>query len=113
MQSALDRRQAITEVLSDRRFETIENLMAEFGVSRSTIKRDLEILGCSVPIYTVQGNGGGIRVADGWYLSKTYLCDEDEEMLRRLLPGLQPEDQKVMQGILASFAKPKVKESKM
>ena len=79
MQSALDRRQAITEVLSDRRFETIENLMAEFGVSRSTIKRDLEILGCSVPIYTVQGNGGGVRVADGWYAGRRYLRGDQEE----------------------------------
>ena len=112
MQSALDRRQAITEVLSDRRFETIENLMAEFSVSRSTIKRDLEILGCSVPIYTVQGNGGGIRVADGWYAGRRYLRGDQEELLRRLMDGLQPDDQKVMQGILASFAKPKVKEQR-
>ena len=112
MQSALDRRQAITEVLSDRRFETIENLMAEFGVSRSTIKRDLEILGCSVPIYTVQGNGGGIRVADGWYAGRRYLRSEQEELLCRLMDGLQPDDQRVMQSILASFAKPKVKEQR-
>ena len=112
MQSALDRRQAITEVLSDRRFETIENLMAEFNVSRSTIKRDLEILGCSVPIYTVQGNGGGIRVADGWYAGRRYLRSEQEDLLRGLMDGLQPDQQKIMQSILASFAKPKVKESK-
>lgn len=103
MQSALDRRQAITEVLSDRRFETIENLMAEFGVSRSTIKRDLKILGCSVPIYTVQGNGGGVRVADGWHAGRRYLRGDQEELLHRLMDGLQPDDQKVMQGILASF----------
>lgn len=112
MQSALDRRQAITEVLSDRRFETIENLMTEFNVSRSTIKRDLEILGCSVPIYTVAGNGGGIRVADGWYAGRRYLRSEQEDLLRELMDGLQPDQQKIMQGILASFAKPKVKESK-
>ena len=112
MQSALDRRQAITEVLSDRRFETIENLMAEFNVSRSTIKRDLEILGCSVPLYTVQGYGGGIRVADGWYAGRRYLRSEQEELLRDLMDGLQPDQQRIMQSILASFAKPKVKETK-
>jgi hypothetical protein len=28
------------------------------------------------------------------------------------MDGLQPDQQKIMQGILASFAKPKVKESK-
>ena len=41
MQSALERRQEILEVLSDRRRDTVDNLAAEFGVSRSTIKRDL------------------------------------------------------------------------
>ena len=112
MQSALDRRQAIMEALSDRRFETIENLMTEFDVSRSTIKRDLEILGCSVPIYTVQGNGGGIRVADGWYAGRRYLRSEQEDLLRGLMDGLQPDQQKTMQSILSAFAMPKVKETK-
>ena len=59
MQSALDRRQMILEALSDRRQETVENLAAEFGVSKRTIRYDIEILGCSAPIYTVQGGGGG------------------------------------------------------
>ena len=112
MRSANDRRQMILEALSDRRYETVANLASEFNVSIRTIKYDIEILGCSVPIYTVQGNGGGVRVADGWYASRTYLCDEDEEMLRRLIPGLQPEDQKRMQHILSVFAKPQVKEPK-
>ena len=47
MQSALDRRQAMLEMLSDRRYETVANIMHEFGVSRSTVisienkKRDM------------------------------------------------------------------------
>lgn len=112
MQSALDRRQAILEVLSDRRYETRESLAAEFGVSKRTIERDIEILGCSAPIYTVQGGGGGIRVADGWYVGRRYLHSDQEALLRELLPGLQPEQQKTMQRILDSFAIPKVKETK-
>ena len=107
---ANERRQQMLAALSSRREDTIANLAFEFGVSERTIMRDIEELSLSAPLYTVQGNGGGIRVADGWYLSRTYLCDEDEEMLRRLLPGLQPEDQKRMQHILSVFAKPKVKE---
>ena len=63
MQSALDRRQAILELLSDRRQTTLDSLALEFGVSKMTIRRDIEILSCSAPIYTLQGNGGGIRVA--------------------------------------------------
>jgi len=110
MQSALDRRQMILEALSDRRYETLDGLATEFGVSKMTIRRDIEILGCSAPIYTVQGGGGGIRVADGWYVGRRYLHKDQEELLRSLLDGLQPEQQKTMESILSAFAMPKVKE---
>lgn len=103
MQSALDRRQAIMEALSDRRFETLENLATEFGVTTRTIQNDITVLGCSVPIYTVQGNGGGIRVADGWYVGRRYLHSDQEQLLRDLTDGLQPDQQKVMQSILSAF----------
>ena len=106
-----ERRQQIAEILSDRRFETIENLAAEFGVSVRTIKYDLAAMMCSIPIYTVQGNGGGVRAMDGWYLSRRYLHDDQEALLRSLLHGLQPEQQKTMQQILAAFAKPKKEET--
>lgn len=112
MQTANERRQRIMEVLSDRRFDTRESLAAEFGVSKRTIERDIEILGCSVPIYTVQGGGGGIRVADGWYAGRRYLHSDQEALLRSLMDGLQPDQQKTMQSILDSFAMPRKKESK-
>ena len=108
MVTANERRQEIIEILSDRRYEKIENLMSEFGVSRSTIKRDIEVLSLSYPIYSVSGNGGGIRVADGWYSNRRYLKPMQEELLNRLKSGLQPEDMQVMESILAAFAKPKV-----
>ncbi len=106
MQSALERRQAMLELLSDRRQETVANLMAEFGVSRCTVLRDIETLSCSAPIFTVQGNGGGIRVAEGYYYGRRYLHSDEEALLRRLIHGLQPEEQKTMQGILKRFGRP-------
>ncbi len=108
MQSALDRRQGLLDVLVERRQESVANLSHEFGVSRRTILRDVEILSGSYPIYTVQGNGGGIRVADGYYPDRRYLKTDQEELLRELISGLQPDKQKVMQSILDAFAKPKV-----
>lgn len=108
MVTANERRQEIIEILSDRRFEKIENLMSEFGVSRSTIKRDIEVLSLSYPIYSVSGNGGGIRVADEWYSNRRYLKPAQEELLNRLKSGLQPEDMQVMESILVAFGKPKV-----
>lgn len=112
MRSALERRQLMLEALSDRRQETLDSLAAEFSVSKMTVRRDIEILSCSAPIYTVQGGGGGIRVADGWYIGRRYLRSDQEELLRRLMAGLQPEDEKTMQSILSAFAMPKVKELK-
>jgi hypothetical protein len=108
MQSALERRQAILELLSDRRQETVTKLMSEFDVSRSTILRDIEILSYSAPIYAVQGNGGGVRVADGYFYGRRYLCTEQEALLLSLMDGLQPKDQKTIRSILARFGMPKI-----
>lgn len=110
MRSALDRRRAMLELLSDRRQETVANLMVEFGVSRCTVLRDIETLSCSAPIFTVQGNGGGVRVADGYYYGRRYLHDDQEALLRKLIPELQQDEQKVIQSILNSFGMPKVPE---
>ena len=112
MRNALDRRQQMLELLSDRRFEIVKNLMQEFDTSRCTVLRDIEILSCSAPIYTVQGRGGGIRVADGWYFGRRYLHSDQEALLRRLYYELQPEDQKTMSSILIAFSKPTVKEDR-
>lgn len=106
--STNERRQLILEALSDRRQETYQSLANEFGVSKRTIQNDILELSCSAPIFTVSGHGGGIRVADGWYLSRRYLHDDLEAFLRNLLPGLQPEERKMMQGILTAFAKPQI-----
>ena len=112
MQSALERRQRLLETISDRRHETVDRLAAEFGVGRRTIERDITVLSCSYPIVTVKGGAGGVRAMDGWYVSRRYLHDDQEALLRSLLPGLQPEDQKTMQSILTAFGKPSTKEMK-
>lgn len=62
-----ERRDAIMQLLYRRRFETINNLSSEFGVSRRTIRRDIEVLSKTEPIYTQSGRyGGGIYVLEGY-----------------------------------------------
>ena len=76
-------------IITDRRRDAVNNLAHEFGVSVRTIKYDIKILSRTAPIFTVQGRyGGGIRVADGWYISRRYLRDSQEELLRKLMDGL-------------------------
>lgn len=105
--SANERRMQMLELLCERRFETIENLMFEFNASRSTIKRDVQTLMLSYPVYTVQGNGGGVCVVDGYYFGRKYLNEEQTLLLENLSKGLTGKDLATMQRILQSFALPK------
>lgn len=101
-----ERRQMIIERLSFVRSTTYQTLAYEFGVSKDTIRNDIAEISLSVPLYTVPGHAGGIRVMDGWYASRCYLHDKQADLLRALLPSLDPEQQKIMQSILDTFAKP-------
>jgi len=104
MLGALARRQSILEVLSDRRNETIMNLANEFGVTERTIRKDIQVLSCSAPVFTIQGNGGGVRVADGYYIGCRYLKSHQEALLRKLANTLQGEELATLQSILTAFA---------
>ena len=53
--SANERREAIIQALNARRFDKVENLAAEFGVSERTIRTDIEALSCHYPIFTKKG----------------------------------------------------------
>ena len=107
MQSALERRQEILEVLCERRRESVENLATEFGVNERTIRRDIEYMTLSYPIYTVPGKGGGVYVSDGYRLGKKYLTDKQAELLEELSKGLTGNELAVMQSILKTFNEPR------
>ena len=112
MQNATERRMDIMYYISDRRRTTYQEIADQFNIGYKTAQRDVEILMCSYPIDAVKGKGGGIRAMDGWYASRRYMTDKQEYLLRQLLTGLQPDDQKTMEGILAAFARPQIKEDK-
>lgn len=107
MRATSDRRLAIRDFISDKRHTTVAELMHEFAISKSTVLRDLNAITATTSFYSTPGNGGGIHAIDGWYASSRYLSAEQEALLRRLSDGLQPEDEKLMDGILAAFAKPR------
>ena len=60
--TASESRNAILEDLCMRRFERINNLAFQYGVTERTIRNDIMTLSLEYPIYTAQGNGGGIYV---------------------------------------------------
>lgn len=100
-----ERRNEILNILCKRRFEKIENLADEFGVSVRTIKYDIEELTLAHPLETVRGRyGGGVKVTDGYYIGRNYLKPCQQELLKKLAKNLTGSDLAVMNSILSDFA---------
>ena len=57
-----ERRIKILQILLLNKKTTRQELSDEFQVSINTIVRDIEFISCIAPIYTKQGNGGGIYI---------------------------------------------------
>jgi len=67
--------------ISQAKFVTRLEFAEEFNVSLATINRDIYILGGIAPIYTKQGNGGGIYILPEYRSYKNYLTDAEENFL--------------------------------
>lgn len=102
--TATERREAILDVLSQRKHDQIKNLAEEFGVSERTIRTDIQILSCSYPIETVRGRyGGGVKVMDGYRLDRKTLSPEQVALLKRLAHGLKGQDLETLNSIINTF----------
>jgi predicted DNA-binding transcriptional regulator YafY len=94
------------EYLLEHRETTRFELSNHFNVSLRTIERDILILSCSYPIITIQGGGGGIKIADGYRLGMKYLSESQAALLEQLSETLSGKDLEIMQSILKIFSKP-------
>lgn len=80
-----ERRNVIPRILCRRRHETVRNLASELGVSERTIRRDIEVLSYTEPIYTQTGRfGGGVYVVEGYSMDRMYVTEEEEKVLHKL-----------------------------
>jgi predicted DNA-binding transcriptional regulator YafY len=89
---------------------TAKELAEHFEVSVRTILRDIETLSMAdIPIYTVQGKGGGVRLIDNFVLNKSVLTDKEQQDILSALQGLNtvevPEVEKVLSKLGALFNK--------
>lgn len=109
MRETAERRLKVIYALSVRRTGTIDGLANEFGVSRSTIRRDLDAISWYVPFYYVQGRGGGIRLTNSWYADRPYLTVDQENLLHRLKEGVSGDDKCTLQIIIETFKDPRAK----
>ena len=103
---AAERQMLIRDYISDVRHTSIAAIAEQFNMSQNTVRRDLDVISPITSFYTTSGKGGGLHAIDGWYSSRRYFTEGQEELLNKLLPGLQPEDQEMMKSILQAFSKP-------
>ena len=68
---------------------TANELADKFEVSVRTIYRDIDsISSAGIPIYALQGNGGGIEIAEDFVLSKSLLSENEKQQIMSALQGL-------------------------
>ena len=106
---ATERRQALLEYLCEVRRTTITNIQEEFNVSRSTAKRDVFELSLSYPVNAQQGNNGGVYLSDDYYLGKSYLSKEQQELLESLADKVSQADKIILDSIIKKFGKKTVR----
>ena len=85
----IDRLIGILSVLLQQEMITAPELAEKFEVSRRTINRDIEALcKAGIPIRTMQGVGGGIRIMEGFSMDRTLLTSKDMQMIMAGLRSL-------------------------
>ena len=69
---------------------TANELSEKFEVSVRTIYRDIDVISSvGIPIYTTQGKGGGIEIAEDFVLKKSLLSEKEQEQILIALRGLE------------------------
>ena len=112
-----ERRDAILRALCRRRYETISNLATEFHVSERTIRRDIEVLSFTEPIYTQPGRHGGVYVVDGYRMDRMYMSEEEAGLLCKIRDTaatkstglLLPGEFEILERMIHFYTKPKNK----
>ncbi len=109
---ASERRFQIIWLLCRRRHETMKNMSREFGVSVRTIRRDINIIGNTIPIYIQYGRyNGGVYLMDHYCMDKLYMTESELDLLRRLravcTSSFDQHDQELLDHIIHQYAKPR------
>ena len=72
----------IVYLLMNKKQITANELAAHFEVSKRTVLRDIDTLAAAgIPIYTIQGKGGGIFIQDKFILNKTFISEDEQKQI--------------------------------
>jgi len=112
-----ERRNEILKILCRRRHETIPRLARELDVSERTIRRDIEAISITAPLYTQQGRyDGGVYVMDGYSIDRMYFTERETDVMRRLIADAETlgyckvdaSNLHILKELLAAYSKPTV-----
>jgi len=79
--------------LLNKKSTTANELAEHFEVSKRTILRDIDTLTTAgIPIYTVQGKGGGISILDNFTIDKTAISEEEQSKILLALQTVKAAD---------------------
>ena len=91
----------IVFILLNKKRTTAQELAKKFGVSVRTIYRDMDILSSAgIPVYTMQGTGGGIFIDESYTINKSILTKGEQEKILLALQCLSPIDEIHTESIL-------------
>ena len=100
-----ERRARMLDFLVKRKESTRFELASEFGGSISTIHRDIIYLSGIAPVYTKQGNQGGIYILPEFRSYKNYLTEAEENCLYALIENSNVEERRILCGIITKFTR--------
>lgn len=84
----------IVYIMLDKRHITAKELAEHFEVSVRTIYRDLDVLSSAgIPIYTMQGTGGGIYIYDNYRFNQSILTKEEQKQILIALQSMESTQQ--------------------
>lgn len=92
----------ILYILLERRAVTAKELARRLEVSERTVYRDIDALSAAgIPVFTQQGQGGGIRLLDSFVLDRTLLSSAQQDEILFALQAIQATDESARQDTLA------------
>jgi len=104
--SANERREDILWILTTRGKEIARQLAHELGVTERTIRNDITLLTATYPIETIRGNGGGIKLQDGYNPNSFRLSREQEAAIIQAEDKVEEPHRKTLQNMLIAYRSP-------